>query len=217
LRISSKQKGNLKSIIKGQDSTPQSCISRHPCRPVKPLPGSWDAQRRRRVIAKEINTECVTRRERSPFYTCLSTYRQDLPKSLHWINSIQAWSILLTSLLSLRVGVCNSETVCFSSSTSDFGPRPHFLQANIVFQRPRTPTNFLGYTSLLWALISPTTLTRHQPRCRLACAATPSSSSQQSDLGWISRCPSSIELGQNNFRHKQDASLLTLSRRIAGA
>lgn len=114
------------------------------------------------VIGKEIKSDCVTRRERSPFYICLSTYRQDLPKSLHWIKSIQAWSILLTSLLSLRAGVCNSNCVLLVS-TSGFGPRPHFPQANIVFQRPRTPTNFLGYTSLLWALISPTTLTRHQP------------------------------------------------------
>jgi hypothetical protein len=155
----------------------------------------------------------------SLFYTCLSTYRQDLPQSLHWINSIQAWSILLTSLLSLRVGVCNSETACFSSLHLTPDPDPIFFQANIVFQRPRTPTNFLflGYTSLLWALISPTTLTRHQPRCRLACAATPSSSSQHSDLGWIFKCPSLIELGHHKFHHKQDASLLTLSRRIARA
>jgi hypothetical protein len=95
------------------------------------------------VIGKEINTDCVTRRERSPFYTCLSTYRQDLPKSLHWIKSIQAWSTLLTSLLSLRVGVCKSDRV-LRVSTSCFGPRPHFVQGSISCPTASNANKFPG-------------------------------------------------------------------------
>lgn len=102
------------------------------------------------VIGKEINSDCVTRRERSPFYTCLSTYRQDLLTSVHWINSIHAWPILLTSLLSLRAGVCKSDCVLLVS-TSGLGPRPHHsLQASIVFQRLADANKFPGvYQSAL--------------------------------------------------------------------
>lgn len=96
------------------------------------------------VIGKEINSDCVTRRERSPFHTCLSTYRQDLLASLHWTNSIQAWPILLTSLLSLRPGDCYSDCVLLDS-TSGLGPRPQYsLQARIVFQRLTDANKFPG-------------------------------------------------------------------------